>query len=39
MRRAPTWNMEEEIPFVTADYRFVERMKGVKGIIKLSDID
>jgi predicted nucleic acid-binding protein len=29
----------EEIPFVTADYRFVERMKGVKGIIKLSDID
>lgn len=25
-------------PLITADYKFVERMKGTKGIIKLSDI-
>jgi hypothetical protein len=28
----------ERKPLITADYKFVERMKGTKGIIKLSDI-
>ena len=28
----------EEPPRITADYKFVERMKGTKGIIRLYDI-
>lgn len=29
---------EEGKPLITADYKFTEKLKGVKGIIKLSDI-
>lgn len=28
----------ESKPFITADYKFAEQVKGLKGIIKLSDI-
>ncbi len=28
----------EKIPFLTADYKFIERVKGFKGIIKLSEM-
>ncbi len=29
---------KEGKPFITADYRFMDRVKGYRGIIKLSDI-
>ncbi len=29
---------KESKPFITADYRFIGRLKGFRGIIKLSDI-
>jgi len=29
---------KESRPFITADYRFMERVKGFRGIIRLSDI-
>ena len=29
---------KEEKPFITADYKFAEKMKGVKGILRLLEI-
>lgn len=29
----------EKIPFLTADYKFIERVKGFKGIIRLAEMD
>ncbi|MCK4432104.1 MAG: type II toxin-antitoxin system VapC family toxin [Candidatus Aminicenantes bacterium] len=29
----------EKIPFITADYKFIERVKGFKGIIRLSEME
>jgi predicted nucleic acid-binding protein len=29
---------KEGKPFITADYRFIGRLKGFRGIIRLSDI-
>ncbi len=31
-------SQREKKPFLTADYKFVERIKGFKGIVRLSDI-
>lgn len=29
----------ENKPFLTADYKFIKRVKGFKGVIKLSDMN
>jgi len=29
----------EKMPFLTADYKFIERVKGFKGIIRLSEME